>query len=91
MTITATSDTKVYDGTTSDSATPTYQVAGLPANTLFSGDSFTTLTQAFASKNALGSDRSTLNVTGYTVNDGNSGKDYTVTLVTAPAQSSRRR
>ena len=31
----------------------------------------------------LGADGSTLAVTGYTVNDGNGGNDYTVTLVTA--------
>ena len=71
-TISATSDTKVYDGTTSSSQTPTY-------GTLYDGDTVTGLTQAFTSKNVLGTDGSTLIVTGYTVNDGDGGKDYTVT------------
>jgi hypothetical protein len=74
--ITATSDTKVYDGTTASSKTPTY-------GTLYGSDTVTGLAQAFASKDVLGANGSTLNVTGYTVNDGNGGKDYTVT--TKPA------
>ncbi|MFI5459893.1 MAG: beta strand repeat-containing protein [Isosphaerales bacterium] len=72
LTITATSDTKVYDGTTNSSQTPTH-------GTLYNGDTVTGLTQAFTSKNVLGTDGSTLSVTGYTVNDGDGGKDYTVT------------
>jgi predicted outer membrane repeat protein len=72
LTITAVSDTKDYDGTTSSSRTPTY-------GTLYDGDTVTGLTQAFGSKNVLGSGGSTLAVTGYTVNDGDGGKDYTVT------------
>ena len=51
----------------------------------------TGLTQAFASKDVLGTDGSTLDVTGYTVNDGNGGNDYTVTLAHAPPARSRRR
>ena len=43
----------------------------------------TGLTQAFTSKNVLGTSGSTLMVTGYTVNDGNGGKDYTVITETA--------
>ena len=46
-------------------------------------DSVTGLTQAFASKDVLGTNGSTLVVTGYTINDGNNGNDYTVTLNTA--------
>ena len=42
----------------------------------------TGLTQAFASKNVLGTNGSTLAVTGYTINDGNGGNDYTVTTAT---------
>ncbi len=42
-----------------------------------------TASQAFTSKNVLGTGNSTLVVTGYTVNDGNGGTDYTVTTVTA--------
>src|SRR5207249_10414565 len=41
-------------------------------------DTVTGLTQAFSSKNVLGTNGSTLIVTGYTVNDGNSGLNYTV-------------
>ena len=44
----------------------------------------TGLVQAYGSKDVLGSGQSTLLVTGYTVNDGNGGKDYTVTSHTAP-------
>ncbi len=91
LTITATSDTKVYNGTTGDSAAPTFQVSGEPVDTLYDGDTISGLTQAFASKNVLGSGGSTLDVTGYSVNDGKGGKDYTVTLVTQQAQSLRRR
>ena len=47
------------------------------------GDTVTGLSQAFASKNVLGANGSTLAVTGYTVNDGNGGNDYTVTLTRA--------
>ena len=47
------------------------------------GDSVTGLTQQFASKNVLGTNGSTLQVTGYTVGDGNGGANYTVTLHTA--------
>jgi trimeric autotransporter adhesin len=76
LTITATSDTKVYDGTTSSSQTPTYGM-------LYSGDTVTGLTEAFTSKNVVGSNGSTLVVTGYVVNDGDGGKDYTVTTENA--------
>src|SRR5439155_5593813 len=70
------SDSKTYDGTTTSTATPT--VSGLQT-----GDTVTGKTQAFASKNALGTNGSTLTVTAYTVNDGNSGGNYTVTTHTA--------
>src|SRR5206468_538670 len=46
------------------------------------GDSVTGLSQAYQSKNVLGTNGSTLAVTAYTVNDGNSGGDYAVTTVT---------
>ena len=83
LTISAVSDTKGYDGTPASSKTPTYQVTGLAADTLYVGDSFTSLGEAFQSKNVLGSGDSTLQVTGYLVNDGDGGADYTVTLQTA--------
>ena len=77
LTITALTDTKTYDGNTSATGvTPT--VSGLKGT-----DTVTGKTEAFASKNVLGTNGSTLNVTGYTVNDGNGGHDYKVTLVSA--------
>ena len=48
-----------------------------------SGDSVDDRAQAFASKNVLGTGGSTLEVTAYTVNDGNDGDNYTVTTNTA--------
>src|SRR5205085_7394495 len=74
--ISADSDTKQYDGTTSSSGVPT--VSGLQT-----GDSVTGEAQAFLSKNVMGAGNSTLQVTGYTVNDGNSGGNYSVTTHTA--------
>ncbi len=76
LTITAKSDTKVYDGSMASAATPTL-------STLYNGDTVTGLTQAFTSKNAMGAGGSTLSVTGYAVHDGNGGKDYTVVTETA--------
>jgi hypothetical protein len=76
LTISAATDTKTYDGTTSSSQTPT-------VGTLYGGDTVTGLAQAFASKNVLGANGSTLVVTAYTVSDGNGGADYTVTTETA--------
>ncbi len=73
LTITATTNTKTYDSTTSASATPT--VAGL-----LGSDTVTGLSETYNNKNA-GTGK-TLSVAGYTVNDGNSGGDYTVTTRT---------
>ena len=70
LTITAVTNTKTYDGGFTAAGTPT--VLGLQ-----SGDSVTGLSEVYADKNAGGS--KTLNVQGYTVNDGNSGKNYSVT------------
>ena len=39
----------------------------------------------------MGTNGSTLVVTGYTVNDGNGGNDYTVTTTLLAAPSPRRR
>ena len=74
LTIIAASDSRVYDGTTSATITPTY--TGLIT---VGGDTITGLAEAFSSKNVLGPGESTLNVTSYTVNDGDGGNDYTVT------------
>jgi hypothetical protein len=77
LALNAVADTKVYDGTTSSTGTPT-------ATGLVGGDSVASLTQSFASKDVLGVNGSTLNVNaGYVVNDGNAGANYTVTLNSA--------
>ena len=78
LTITATTDTKQYDSTTASSATPTYS-----PDPLYNGDTLTNLSQAFLFKNVLGNGGSTLVVVGYTLNDGNGGENYAVTLVDA--------
>jgi hypothetical protein len=72
LTITAATNTKTYDGTTSAAATPT--VTGLQT-----GDTASGLSEVYADKNA-GSGK-TLSVNTYTVNDGNGGNNYTVTMV----------
>lgn len=77
MTISAKPTTKTYDGTTSTSAVPT--VTGLKK-----GDSVTGLSETYESRNALGTAQSLLIVnSGYTVNDGNSGKNYVIGINTA--------
>jgi len=78
LTVSAVSDTKVYDGTTVSSATPS--VIGLQT-----GDSLTGLSQAFTSKNVMGPNGSTLVLSDYVLTDGNNGNNYTVqTTTTAP-------
>ncbi|HEY6891225.1 MAG TPA: YDG domain-containing protein, partial [Solirubrobacter sp.] len=74
----AASDSKTYDGGTSSNKTPT-----LGANQLQGTDSVDGLTQAFASKNVLGAGNSELDVTGYSIHDGNSGGNYDVHTHTA--------
>jgi filamentous hemagglutinin family protein len=76
LTLAAVTDSKTYDGTTSSGGTVT-------AAALVTGDSVTA-SQSFASKDVLGAGGSTLQVnSGYTVNDGNSGNNYTVSTTTA--------
>ncbi|MGH8687928.1 MAG: beta strand repeat-containing protein, partial [Burkholderiales bacterium] len=78
LTLSAVSDSKTYDGTTSSSGTPS--VTG----TVFSGDNLSGLSQAFASRNVLGANGSTLNANpAYTLTDGNGGANYTVSLASA--------
>jgi hypothetical protein len=79
LTLTASAASRVYDGTAAAPETPT--VSGLVA-----GDTVSGLTQAFDSRNA-GS--RTVAVTGYTLNDGNGGGNYTVTLNSAAGSISR--
>jgi subtilisin family serine protease len=72
LVITAVTNTKVYDGTTSAAAIPT--VAGLVGS-----DTVTNLSETYATS-AVGTGK-TLNVATYTINDGNGGQNYSVTLV----------
>ncbi len=77
MTITAKPNTKTYDATTSAAATPT--VAGLVA-----GDTVTGLSETYDTKNA-GTGKTLTVAAGYTVSDGNSGGNYTVTTASSTA------
>ncbi len=69
-------DTKIYDGTITSSKTPT--VGGL-----YGGNTVANLAQEFASKNVVGAGGSVINVTGYTINDGDRGRNYSVTTLAA--------
>ncbi|HET8730257.1 MAG TPA: YDG domain-containing protein, partial [Moraxellaceae bacterium] len=72
LTLSASGNTKVYDGTTS--ATGTVGVTGL-----FGADSVSGLTESYVSKNVLGTNGSAINVnSGFTLNDGNGGLNYTL-------------
>ncbi len=72
MTITALTNTKEYDNTTSAAATPT--VSGLQGS-----DTVSDLSETYANANA-GTGK-TLSVPTYTINDGNDGNNYAVTTV----------
>ena len=76
LTITATANTKIYDGTTSAAATPT--VSGLQGS-----DTVTGLAETYDTKN-VGTGK-TLSVSAFTVNDGNSGNNYTVNTAASTA------
>jgi filamentous hemagglutinin family protein len=79
LTINAVTDTRVYNGTTSSVGVPT--VVDLQTGDTLNG----TLTQAYASKDVLGTNASTLVATGpYTVADDNGGNNYIITVNTAP-------
>lgn len=71
--ISATDDTKTYDGTANSSALPT-------TSALVNGESITNLTQTFAAKDA---GTSQLNVSSYSINDDNGGNNYSVNLIPA--------
>ena len=73
LTLTAGSNTKTWDGSTAAAATPA--VGGL-----IGGDSVTGTVEVYA--NAYAGTGKTLSVSAYTINDGNSGNNYTVTLNT---------
>ena len=72
LTLTATSNSKTYDGTVGAAAVPS-------ASSLQGSDSVTGLGEAYTDPNA-GAGK-TLVVNAYTVNDGNGGHNYTVNLV----------
>ncbi|HLJ17585.1 MAG TPA: YDG domain-containing protein [Bryobacteraceae bacterium] len=74
LTITAATNTKTYDGTTSAGAVPT--TSGLVGT-----DTVTGLSETYDTKNA-GTGKTLTVAAGYTVNDGNGGNNYTVTPVT---------
>ncbi len=76
LTITATVNTKIYDGTTSAAAIPT--TSGLQGSDIVTG-----LAETYDTPNA-GTGK-TLSVSAYVVNDGNSGNNYTVGTVTSTA------
>jgi hypothetical protein len=76
LAINAVTDTKVYDGGTTSAGV-------VSVGPVFGTDSVTGTIQAFGSKNVLGANNSVLSVTGYTVNDGNSGANYSVSSATA--------
>ena len=78
LTLTAATDSRPYNGTTSSSGAPT-----VTSGQVFSGDTLIGLSQVFESKNVLGTNQSRLNVSGYTLSDGNSGNNYVVSLAVA--------
>jgi hypothetical protein len=80
ITVTAATDTKNYDGTTSSSATPT-----ITGGSLATGDT-ASFTQVFDSRNA---GARTLTASG-SVSDGNSGNNYAVTFATASGTINKR-
>ena len=84
LAITATTNTKTYDGTASAAAIPTTSVvcgvntvSGPP--TLCGTDTITGLTETYNNQNA-GTGKTLSVAATYTVNDGFGGADYTVTL-----------
>jgi len=76
LTLAATSASKTYDGTLASSGAVT--VGGLLGSDSISGAS-----QSYNSKDVASAN--TLSVSGYTVNDGNGGRNYTVSTSTATA------
>ncbi len=82
LTITATTNAKTYDGTTSAAAIPTASVpcggstvTGPPS--LCGGDTLTSLTETYNSPNAGNSVPISVS-SGYVISDGNGGKNYAV-------------
>ena len=78
LTITAQPNTKIYDGTTSARAIPIVSAATSTTG-LVLPDTVTGLAETYNTA-SIGSGK-TLTVSSYTINDGNSGKNYAVTKV----------
>jgi hypothetical protein len=76
LTITAVPNVELYDGTTSAAAIPIVQG-------LVGGDTVTGLSEAYS--NSSPGQGKTLIVTGYVVNDGNNGQNYSVVTVPCTA------
>ena len=76
LTLAAVANTKIYDGSTSAAAMPA--ISGLQG-----GDTVTGLAETYDTPDA-GTGK-TLSVSAYTVNDGNGGNNYTVSIVTSTA------
>lgn len=77
VTFTAPEISKVYDGTVAHT-TATSELDALTAQ-LVAGDSVTDATIAYADKNASTGDK-TVEISAFTISDGNSGNNYNVTL-----------
>lgn len=75
LSVTAVTNTKVYDGNTSSLAIP---VLSAP---LIAGDTHSVLSQTYDNKNVAGSPTKTLTPAPVTITDGNGGLNYSVTLV----------
>jgi hypothetical protein len=88
VTVTASTDTKMYDGTTTSNAAVT-NVTGLVGN-----DSLTNLFQAYNNSNVLGADGSLLVVDSHNVglssSIGSRLSDYAISYVDAPGTITRR-
>ena len=76
--ISASSDSKIYDGTIQSSLVPTITKGGL-----WGDDSVTGLAQVYGSPNVLGAGQSKLIVSAYKLSDGNNGNNYALDLLSS--------
>jgi hypothetical protein len=74
--ISASSDSKFYDGSTQSSLAPK-----ITQGSLWGDDRLTGLAQTYESKNALGAGQSKLIVSAYTLSDGNNGGNYVLSFL----------
>ncbi len=81
ITVTAASDSKTYDGTTTSMGVPT-----ITSGSLATGDTTTSFTQVFDSRNA----GSRMLLASGIVNDGNGGNNYSYTFVPASGTINQR-